>query len=197
MSISCVSQHVTLRAHDEIYLIGHVTNQIVGSKLPSCKQVLCVLFYNIRKVKLNLRESARLAIKETSVFWEKARIPVRDEQHCISKLEKVYKTWRDLQKLSKRISATQKVKIDDFVGSLDDLFYIAHANALQMIRIEEDRQFLLLQRKKGRPGCMIGPDIKLAEVESVKMAKLQKLEKRRKRSLLEVEKTGNFYLFIL
>jgi len=56
------SSHVVLRTHDEVYLVGNVNNHIVGRKLPSIKQVLSVLFYNLRHVKLNLRESARLVL---------------------------------------------------------------------------------------------------------------------------------------
>ena len=41
---------------------------------------------------------------------------------------------------------------------LDDLFDIAHADALKMIKIEEDKLFLISQRKKGRPGSMSGGD---------------------------------------
>jgi len=51
--------------------------------------VLKVLFYNLRKVKLCLRQCASLVVKEVLVFWEKARIPVKDVQRCIDKLEKL------------------------------------------------------------------------------------------------------------
>jgi len=33
------------------------------------------------------------------------------------------------------------------------------------IKIDEDKEFLLLQRQKGRVGCMIERDVKLAEKE--------------------------------
>jgi hypothetical protein len=84
------SSHVVSRTHDEVYLVGNVNNQIIDSKLLSIKQVLNVLFYNLRHVKLNLRESARLVFKEILLFWQKSKIPVQDEQHCILKLEKLY-----------------------------------------------------------------------------------------------------------
>jgi len=70
-----------LRDQTKIYLIGDDANQIIGSKLPSNMQVLKVLFYNLRKVKLNVRKSCSLVLKETIVFWEKARIPTRDFKH--------------------------------------------------------------------------------------------------------------------
>lgn len=46
-----------LRDQTKIYLIGDDSNQIIGSKLPSNMQVLKVLFYNLRKVKLQVRQS--------------------------------------------------------------------------------------------------------------------------------------------
>lgn len=165
MSFSSSATKTALRGYNNIYLIGSVQNQIIGSKLPSNKQVITVLFYNLREVKLNLRDSARLVIKETVIFWEKARIHTRDEHHCISKLEALYQEWRDLQKLSKRTTEKQKNKVSNFIDKLDDLFDISHANVLNMIQNEEDKKFLLLQRQKGRPGCMLGTDYKLAVKE--------------------------------
>ena len=41
---------------------------MIGAKLPSNGQVLRVLFYNIRQVKLVLRSSDNLVIKEVKVF---------------------------------------------------------------------------------------------------------------------------------
>ena len=65
-----------------------------------------------------------------------------------------------MEKTAKRsISPAQSKKVEAFKSSLDDLFDIAHQDALINTN-EEDRQFLLLQRQKGRPGCMGGVDIK-------------------------------------
>lgn len=91
----------TLRKDTFIFLIGNCEPQIVGTKLPSVRQVLKVLFFNMREVKLNLRDSAALTIKETIIFWNKARIPTRDPARCIDKLETLYNKWRDLQKIPK------------------------------------------------------------------------------------------------
>lgn len=40
----------------------------------------------------------------------------------------------------------------EFTTNLDNLFDIAHADALQLIRIEEDKIFLQHHRNPGRPG---------------------------------------------
>ena len=62
---------VNSRNNDTIYLLGHYESNITGSKLPSVKQVLRVLFFNIRVVKLNLRKSATLSTQKAIIFWEK------------------------------------------------------------------------------------------------------------------------------
>lgn len=58
-----------------IYFVRHYTSQMIRNKLQSNRQVLKELFYNIRNVKLSVHESAKLTIKEASMFWNKARIP--------------------------------------------------------------------------------------------------------------------------
>lgn len=50
----------SLRESKCMFLIGHSSNQIIGSKLPLNKQVLTVLFFNMREVNLNLHQSATL-----------------------------------------------------------------------------------------------------------------------------------------
>lgn len=62
-------------------LIGSQTSQILGRKLPSNKQVLPVIFHNMRCVKLNLRESAFLMISKAVIFWQRVKIPFRKLQH--------------------------------------------------------------------------------------------------------------------
>ena len=37
---------------------------------------------------------------------------------------------------------------------LDNLFDIAHADALERMKIEEDKMFLHTPREPGRPGCI-------------------------------------------
>jgi len=47
------------------------------------------------------------------------------------------------------------------------LFDIAHSDALKLIKIEVDKQFLINQRLPGRPGCLGGIDIKGAIKENI------------------------------
>jgi len=133
-----------------IFLVGDVQHQINGSKLPSNGQVLAVLFYNIREVKLTINESANLAVRECVIFWEKARIPTKSLPNYVKKLVDLHQVWRDLQKNAKKSQDVFKQRQQKFTDNLDNLFDIAHADAFQLIKIEEDKIFLQQQRETGR-----------------------------------------------
>jgi hypothetical protein len=81
-----------------VFLVGDVNHQIFGAKLPSNRQVLAVLFYNMHEVKLSLSESADLAVQECNIFWEKAQIPTKALPNSVKKLVKLYEDRRNLQK---------------------------------------------------------------------------------------------------
>lgn len=154
-----------------IFLVGDVQHQINGSKLPSNGQVLAVLFYNIREVKLTINESANLAVRKCIIFWEKARIPNKSLPNCVKKLVDLYQVWRGLQKNANKTQNVFKQRQQAFTDNLDNLFDIAHADALQLIKIEGDKIFLKHQRESGRVGYLGGVDKKLSEKE--KRAKLR------------------------
>lgn len=177
------------RKDTTVFLVGSYYPQILGSKLPSNSDVLKVLFFNIREVGLSVHLSAKLVIEEVLPFWAKARIPTRDSQHCIKKLVTLYEKWRDLQKHRGRPSSDVKEK--SFTNSLADLFDIAHAKALDLIKIEEDKQFLLCQRKKSREGFMFGIDWDRCRKEEKSAAKKQRrLEREKKRQDPQIQFTG-------
>ena len=75
----------------------------------------------------------------------------------------------------------------EFEDSLGDLFDIAHANATNMIKIE-DRKFLFAQRQKGRIGSMLGVDKKLAAIEQRKSERVAKDFERKRKFLSDQEK---------
>lgn len=154
-----------LRSTSDIFLVGSIESQITGAKLPSNRQVLSVFYHNMRHVGLPAQGSANLVIREVEIFWEKARIPIRAHQHCVNKLIKMYEEHRNIQKAMNKPYPKLELRKKAFEEELDNLFDIAHANALEKIKIEEDRQFLIQQRKPGRIGSMAGIDKKLAKKE--------------------------------
>jgi len=151
------------RQSRNVYLIGSYNKEILGTKLPSYKQSFGHFLYLHHVEKKTIRESSRLTIDAVSNLWKRAGIPIRAEQHSIRKLESVFQEWRGLQKHKKRTNPGHRKKETAFLERLDTLFDIAHADALSMIKIPEDREFLLLQRKPGRPGSMAGIDKKNLE----------------------------------
>lgn len=184
---------VELRSDKQnVFLIGVPSHQINGAKLPSNRQVLAVLFYNIREVKLTVSESANLVIRECIIFWEKARIPTKAFPNCVKKLVDLYHVWRELQKNCKKTQDTFKNRENCFKINLDNLFDIAHADAFERMKIEEDKVFLRKQREPGRPGSLGGVDRKLAEKEErVRQRRLEEEERNvRQRELLAIASTS-------
>lgn len=75
------------KLRQKIYLVAYYSNEITSRKLLSNCHVLRIFYFNLRVVKLNLRKSARLLVKEVLVFWEKSRIPTKTDQRSNSKVE--------------------------------------------------------------------------------------------------------------
>ncbi|GBN42059.1 hypothetical protein AVEN_218863-1 [Araneus ventricosus] len=63
-------------------------------------------------------------------------------------------------KNAKKLQGVFKRRQQEFISNLDNLFDIAHADALQLMKIEEDRIFLQRKREPGRPGRLGGVDKK-------------------------------------
>lgn len=178
-----------------VYLVGHHKHQITGSKLPSNGDCLQVLFYNMRIVGLNLDCSANLVIDECNIFWKKARIPTQELHKCKLKLKKLYEVWQNLAKSKNKTSEVLTNKRSEFISSMNDLFDISHQNSLAMMTIEEDKQFLIKQREKGRTGCMIGIDKSRVNLEKRRLQRLEKEEERKRKlsdSTLVVPSQSNF-----
>jgi hypothetical protein len=73
------------------------------------------------------------------------------------------------------------MKVNHFVYNLDDLFDVAHANAMNLIKLQEDKEFLKTQREKGRRGSMGALDRKLLITEKQCIAKNLKIILRKKK----------------
>ena len=176
------------RAQTEVFLVGHLQEEFGGTKLPSNREVLGVFFRLHNKEKKTIREASTETVRQVQAIWVgNARNPVKPEQHSIKKLETLFQTWQNLKHLRNRKTPTQTCKQDAFTDELDNLFDIAHAEALQKIQIEEDRHFLLAQREKGRRGTMGCQDIVLAKKETRAEVKQLAEKKRKLLSLMECE----------
>lgn len=169
------------RAESTFYLLGHVNPLILGSKLPSNRQALGLYLHYHFEEKNVSKIALKTSITEVMQWWLRARIPTPAIQHCQAKLEKLVTVWKGLKKCEGRTSEAHRSNEESFVHNLDDLFDIAHVNALEMINIQEDRDFLLAQREKGRRGTMAGFDATLASKEARAAALKDTVEKRKRK----------------
>ncbi|GBM05932.1 hypothetical protein AVEN_135291-1 [Araneus ventricosus] len=80
----------------------------------------------------------------------------------------------------------------NFISDLNNLFDIAHANVLEIIKIEEDRKILLSQREPGRRGCLMGVDMKLAKHEERVLLRVIEQENRLATAHYSSEIDGKF-----
>jgi len=156
---------MTTRSLTQIYLLGTTITELTGTKLPSIVMALRLFFHHHLVMKQTVRVSSTVVVTEVSKFWHKARIPIQDSQHCQVKLERLFEEWRLLKKGKGRRSDVQKERENAFKSKFNDLFDIAHANALGNKTIDEDRDFLLAQRERGRRGSMAGIDSKVKKKE--------------------------------
>lgn len=134
---------------ENVDFVGCTSNQIVATySLPTIKQVLAVLFYNMRRFKNSVEISAKLVVQECLIFWKKARIPTQEVHKCVDKLKLEHSRWRKIKKNASRKSDTQKKNEDAYKESIEKLFDIGKANALEIMEDENDKEFLRSQRGK-------------------------------------------------
>jgi len=125
-----------------LWLIGSRVSTITGCKLPSKRQVFARFLQLHSEEKLIIQESARLTITDILPFWEKARIPTKQDYHVIEKVKGLDNEWQKLKENCTRRTKRKKTKENVFVDAFNYLFDVAHAEALQLIKIPEDSEFL-------------------------------------------------------
>ena len=152
----------------DLYLIGEVKKRISGQKLPTCKQVLSVFYYQHRNLGKTIRMSANVVTEEVLEFWTKAGILTKEKYHIIDKIESLYDNWLKIKKNKSRKSEAQQKRENEFLNVLSSLFDVAHENALNDAKLPEVKDFLIQQRSKNHAGriCNVA---KLVELEKQKL----------------------------
>lgn len=130
------------RNRDHLFLIGDTTSQFMENKLPTNKQVLQVLFYNIHHLKKSKKESLALVVKQIKDSWNKASIPMQIDARVQKKLISLYEEYF-LVKKNKNLpkNATRE---KSFCDKLSQLFNVAHGNVMNMIQLDQ-KNYLLSQ----------------------------------------------------
>ena len=88
------------------------------------------------------------------VIWAKAHVPTKTPNHVLEHIQKLQTEWHDLKKLIYHASEKNLSNQQMFKEYLDDLFDIAHQDAITVTKFDEDRKFLEAQWEKGRRGTI-------------------------------------------
>jgi len=123
--------------------MGQRSDTLSSKKLPSKRDVMS-LFYHYKDInKQTVREASHSTAKDVFKCGNK-RIFQRDLRSMSLKNEGLFKDYDKLKKNKEnKAKRSEALKMEgEWKTSLDDLFDIAHAQAMEQISIEEDQQFL-------------------------------------------------------
>lgn len=146
-------------------------------QLPTSMQVMQRFHLHLKETKL-VRNASHLTIEELSGLWSNAAIPVTSNKHAIEKLEKLHNTWLLLKKNKGRSTDIQKMREIGYEKELRLLFDISHFDAMTLIKIPEDRDFLVDQR---------GDRKMFMATEDKDLVKKQKRAEERQRKFTELQ----------
>ncbi|GBM82832.1 hypothetical protein AVEN_180919-1 [Araneus ventricosus] len=153
------------------------------NKLPTTKEVLLRFHHHLNDVK-SVRNASHQTIDELIVVWPKAAIPSRLFTHAIDKLVKIHSEWLLLKKNKSSPPEAQREherKKESIVRKVHELFNIAHANYMTMIKLEEDRKFLMDQHCE-RNMIMSTLDKKLAGMQDRVSEHQREIQARKERA---------------
>jgi len=140
----------------------------VGRKLPSIIEVMSVLFYHRKDLKLQQRESVSITIEKLQAKWTQAGIPTCGRKYATKKLTNLLNEAKNLKKSAKRRwSNAQQQKQSNFEQKMKNLFDIAKLNVDKYIN-NDQKLFLAGQRSKSRFG-LIDNTLKSEEIDKETM----------------------------
>lgn len=161
---------VNTRSSTMVWLIGH-PNPILDkehfNQLPTVRQVLCRLFYDLKTNKQSLSISSSITIDELYQLWQMANIPTTQKPNAVAKLKKVYEKYVSICKNKNRQTLRQIELQSMFLDQLENLFNISHASSKSLIKIPQDWDFLQDQLT-ARNMIMIGEDKIFKQKEKMK-----------------------------
>ena len=165
------------------WLIGQPISMLSHFMLPTILEVLKCFFFRHEVKGLSIHESSVTVIKSTCEIWEKAKIPTIRKDNAVTRLEKFHKEYTDLLKDRNKKSAVARSKVTDFEKRIMKLFDIAPTNVFDLIKIAEDRDFLIDQRDD-RNMVLGSIDKDDAEKEENKVCREISLDKRLQKEAL-------------
>ncbi|XP_043468110.1 uncharacterized protein LOC122502231 isoform X2 [Leptopilina heterotoma] len=106
-----------MMSSEEVFLVGVIDNQIIGSKLPSKRNCLSVLFYNMRVSQMNQRDSAALVIENKNFNYQERKSEVEDKKEISRDEEDL--TDQEIVSTLKSINLNEDELLDKSNSSLE------------------------------------------------------------------------------
>jgi len=120
----------TTRAKSYVHLIGDPLEHFDGRMLPTTREVLQVYYYHHKIEKKSQKDAVRTVVKEVCEVWSRARVPTAAERNIIPKLDSLLATYRNVCRNKGRQGLTQAANETEFETSINQLFDIAHHEAM-------------------------------------------------------------------
>lgn len=183
----------TTRSTTDIWLIGQLQSELPVNVLPTTGDVLRMFFHYHQVEKKTVPESAKVSSDKVMDMWNKARIPTTYYSHVLEKVKSLVDDYKLIKKNKNRQSEAQRAREKEFEEKEHILFDIAHQNAMQLIRIQEDREFLEDQRGSRRMK-MSGIDKDLTKKEERTEQRKRKEEDRKQREAGRKTESSSLHL---
>jgi hypothetical protein len=168
-----------LRSKDKLWLVDELaTNEFPRNLLPITGEVLRVLEWHAKRNPRDLNKAIRETTLKIKEQWKNANVPTIDRCHILKKVRKLHDEYAALKKSKSRESGKAVEHRMSFQVKLKNLFDIAHQDAMQLMTIKEDCDFLKAQRGHRREGKMLGVDKDWVGKE----------ERKRKRKMIETKR---------
>lgn len=163
------------RASTDIFMIGQCIETLSERHLPTILEVL-QFFFNYTGNKKEA-EAKKEVVRQVLQVWARARIPTKEERSINEMFNKILENYKKIKKNKGRNCDSQKVKEVEFKNESMLLFDIAHRDAINLLTIDEDKNFLVDQRTE-RKWAMAGIDQKLFNCEKRKLIREEKRQSR-------------------
>ncbi|KAK0055523.1 hypothetical protein Bpfe_015034 [Biomphalaria pfeifferi] len=161
------------RSQTYVHLIGEPVQLFNENMLPTTREVLQVYYHHHNNEKLSKTESITVTVREVCEIWARARVPSAEERNIIHKLKLLVDKHRTVCHNKTRGGTAQMARESNFEADMNGLFDIAHHDAMNRIKIEEDRVFLVDQRTE-RKYVMGKIDQQLTAVEGRRAVRIQR-----------------------
>ncbi|XP_046383718.1 uncharacterized protein LOC124154192 [Ischnura elegans] len=149
------------RRNTNIWLVGDCFDENLprNGKLPTLREVLKRFFARLHSTPgtAKSKDVARHTGSALLEFWAEANIPTQNARDVIKKLLNVYREYRRLGKDKGLKCRKSDMKRQLFTSKLDRLPDIGHKKAMELIKIDDDRQFYV-SMQSDRIGYMGGID---------------------------------------